>query len=249
MSGAVEVEPVLGVPVLDRTRLDAREVDAAHGQLGQQPEQRSGAVLGGGGQRRAVVPGRRGWRAGRGDQHEARHGTGVVRDVVGDDLQAELVGRQRCAHGGVDLSAAHLRGRLTGRRADQDLGLRQVPGDPVAGLGDAVAVRRDRPDLLGGGARPHHHGEPDGEQRLLDDHQRRIVEQSVEHRRHGALDAVLDRDAARVGPPVPDRRQHGRVAGTGNELRTLGLREREQRLFGEGRVRAEERQSGHGGRA
>ena len=84
---------------------------------------------------------------------------------------------------------------------------------------------------------------------LLDDHQRRVVEQPVEHRRHRALDAVLDRHAAGVGPPVPDRREHGRIAGTRHELRTLGLRQREQGLLGEGRVRAEERQSGHGRRA
>ena len=62
---AVEVEPVLGVPVLDRAGLDAGEVDAAHRQLGEQPEQRAGPVLGGGGEGGAVVPGRRGQRPGR----------------------------------------------------------------------------------------------------------------------------------------------------------------------------------------
>ena len=43
---------------------------------------------------------------------------------------------------------------------------------------------------------------------------------------HGALDAVLDRHAAGVGPPVADRREHRRVTGAGNELRTLGLGQR-----------------------
>ena len=249
VSGAVEVEPVLGVPVLDRTRLDAREVDAAHGQLGQQPEQRSGAVLGGGGQRRAVVAGRRGWRAGRGEEHEAGHGPGVVRDVVGDDLQAELVGRQRRADGGVDLPAGHLRGRLAGGRADQDVGVRQVPGDPVAGLGDAVVVRRDGPDLLGGRARTDHGGEPDGEHHLFDDHQ-------TADRRAGRRAPVARRprrcSRSARSPRRPAR--SGWRRGRPGCRRTApvprpGLRKRQQGLLGEGRVRAEERQSGHGRRA
>ena len=49
--------------------------------------------------------------------------------------------------------------------------------------------------------------EPDGEHRLPDDHQRRVVDQPVEHRRHGALDGVLDRHAARVDRARPDARR------------------------------------------
>ena len=147
VAGAVEVEPVLRVPVLDRARLDAREVDAAHRQLGEQPQQRAGAVLGGGGERRPVAAGGRGRRAGRGEEHEAGDGTGVVGDVVGEDLQAEQRGGDRRAHGGVDLAARHLRRRLAGRGADQDVRVRQVAGDPVAGLRDPVVVRGDGADL------------------------------------------------------------------------------------------------------
>ena len=84
---------------------------------------------------------------------------------------------------------------------------------------------------------------------LFDDHQRRVVEQAVQHRWHGALDAVLDRHTARVGLPVPDGGEDGRVPRARHQFRAPGLGKRQQGLLGEGRVRAEERQSGHGRRA
>ena len=143
----------------------------------------------------------------------------------------------------------HLGGRLAGGGADQDVRVRKVAGDPVAGLGDAVVVRRDGPDLLDRRARTDHGGEPDRQHHLFDDHQRRVVEQPVQHRWHGALDAVLDRHAARVGLPGPDGGEDGRVPRARHQFRAPGLRKRQQGLLGEGRVRAEERQSGHGRRA
>ena len=107
------------------------------------PEQGAGPVLGGGGERRAVVAGRRGRRAGPAHQREPGDGAGVVGDVVGEHVEPVQLGGQRRGHGGVDLAAGDLGGGLRRRRRHQHLGVGQVLGDPAAGLRDAVRVRRD----------------------------------------------------------------------------------------------------------
>jgi hypothetical protein len=206
-------------------------------------------VLGGDGEGGAVVAGRGGRRPGPGEQDEAGDSAGVVRDVVGEDRQAELVRGQRGGDRGVDLSAGDLSRGLAGGAADQHVRVGQVAGDPVAGLGDPVVVRRDRADVVERGPPAAHDREPNCEQGLLDDHQGRLVEEPVEHGRHGALDAVLDGHAPGVRAPVPHRREHGETAGAGQQLGAARLGKGEQGLLGEGRVRTEERQSGHGRRA
>ena len=67
----------------------------------------------------------------------------VVGHVVGQRHQPVLDAGDRGGDGRVHLAAGHLGGRLGGRGGLPDLGGRQVRGDPVPGLRDAVGVRGD----------------------------------------------------------------------------------------------------------
>ena len=55
---------------------------------------------------------------------------------------------------------------------------------------------------------PRQQGELDGQHRLADDHQRRVVDQPVEHGGHGALDGVLDRHEPGVDRARAHRGEH-----------------------------------------
>ena len=258
---AVEEEPVLAAAVLQRARLDAGEVDPAHGDLGEDGEQRAGTVRGGRRDRGAVVAGGRGQagRPGRADQHEPRHGVAAVVHPGREGLEP-VVGRGHGrAHRGVDLAGGHLRRGGRGGAGEAHLGAGQVLGDPAAGLGLAVRVRRHAGDVGRGGARAHQHRELHPQQDLPHDHQRRLLDQPVHRRGHAALDGVLDGHARRVRVTAPHRVEHRGGARQG-VLRGLGVaqggvevggRQGAQRLFAERAVRAEERhaQTGHVHRA
>ena len=187
------------------------------------PSSAAGPVLGGGGQRRAVAAGRRGRRAGRGEEHEAGDGTGVVGDVVGERSRGRTARRP----------AARRRRRRSRRapparpprRSTCSRGRRRAAGCGRSSCGSGRC--------RGGARRPYGPvgsvvpGRTITANRTASTASLTIISggsstQPVEHRRHRALDAVLDRHAARRRPPVPDRREHGRVAGTRHELRTLG---------------------------
>ena len=149
------------------------------------------------------------------------------------------------AHGGVDLAAGDLRGRLRGRRAHPDLGVRQVRGDPPAGLGDAVRVRGDRRDLVDGACPAG----PCSANRTASSASRTITSggSSTSPSSTGGRRPPRCSRAARSRRPPSRRGRPPARPGCrgGHELGALGLGEREQRLLGERRVRAEEADSRH----
>jgi hypothetical protein len=99
MTRAVEEEQVATEPLSGRARLDASEVHAAYGQLGQHREQRTDPVVCDvDGERSDVIAGRHRRRTGPCDQGEARDGVGVVADLFSQDMQPVPLGADRCAH-------------------------------------------------------------------------------------------------------------------------------------------------------
>lgn len=99
---------------------------------------------------RLVGAGGLGQRARARDEDEARHGRCVVADVLGEDLEPLVAGRDGRADAGVEHDVARLPQRrgARGRRQGGDvLGLGQVPAHPTAHLGPCVRVGADGADL------------------------------------------------------------------------------------------------------
>ncbi len=94
-------------------------------------------------------------------------------------------------------------------------------------------------------ARARHQVELDGQDSLADDHQRRVVDEAVEHGGHRALDGVLDGHEPGVGRARADRGQHGRAARARHQLGVGRLGQRAQRLLGERGPRTEEADARH----
>src|SRR5690606_4896091 len=87
------------------------------------------------------------------------------------------------------------------------------------------------------------HGEPDRQERLGDGDERITVDGTVERRRDGAFDGVLDGHAGAVGGSTADRLEGCRDRLDREQL--LGACENSCRLFGERSLRAEERDAYH----
>ena len=133
---------------------------------------------------------------GRGDEDEARDGRRVVADVLGEDLEALVAGRDRGAHPGVEHDVARLAERGRARGGRQRRHVRRVaagarPSSPAPGPTRASACRRCGRQRAAPRAGAQHEG--DRHEHLADDDERLTGREGVERRGDATLDGVLDR--------------------------------------------------------
>ncbi len=242
---AVEREEVLPEPPAGGSRLDAREVDPAHRELGEQRQQRAGVVvLDEREQAGAVGAGRCGQRSGPPDEDEARDGPLRVLDVLRQRRQPVVLTRHRRGDGRV---VAALRDRprgVGGGRRQHDLRRGQVLAQPAPALRGGVRVGGHDAHVADRRARPDEQREADGQHHLAHHLQRVAVRELVEGGGDRPLDRVLDRHHRPVGLAGADGVERGRHGDVRGELPARRRRQRPQGGLGEGAGRAEEAQPG-----
>ena len=242
----VDGEVVVAERLLGRARLDAREVDAAHGELREDLEQCARVVLAHEQEQRGLVGARRsGEYAGPRHQHEARPRLVVVADVVDEHLEAVDVGGEPRRDRGVigPLGDTGSAGGVGGFR--DDLGVGKVGRDPLTTLRVRHGVRRHATYRRHRRTRLDHEREAHRDDDLVDDDQLVTSGELVDGAGHRTLDGVLDRHQAGVDRARADGLDDGRRGRVGEQVGALAHRHREQRGLGERATRAEEGDRGH----
>ena len=200
----VDDETVPPEAVADRPRLDQAEVDPAGRELLEHLDERPRDLLRQlDDERRLVCPGALGRHDLPRDEHEARHGVGVVADALREHLEVVVVDhagrRDRRLRGQGSVEQTD-RARDVARRDDL-----RVPGhiasQPLEALRVRDGVRRDVGDVGEGGSARRDEQERHRHEVLADDPQTAGVGERILRARDTALHRVLDRD-------------HGAVAGS-----------------------------------
>ena len=214
MALEVDAEEVVAQRLTGGPRLDAREVDPAHGELVEDRHESAGLVEAHEQAERRLV-GTRGRRDRARQAHEDEAGRGVlgVADAVGEDVEPVPLGGEPRRHRRVEGRRILQEGRGRSRRGQgrDDRRARKSLVDPAAHLGQGVGMRGEAADVGQGRARSREEGEPHRQGDLVDDHQPPAAGELVERHRHRSLDRVLDRDECRVDRAVAhrvDRRLH-----------------------------------------